>query len=172
LGLLGVSLLVHPGGQPQAHWAWGLGAILWAVTFWALGMAEAARFPQASDGIMASGAQMLTGGAVLLALAFILEQPRSVAFSALPPLAWGAWAYLVLLGSCAGYLSFNWLIKHEPPQLAGTYAFVNPVVAVFIGWALLDEPMDWSTGAATLLIVLAVAGLLGLKSKGPLPSEA
>jgi len=166
LGLLGVSLLVHPGGQPQAHWAWGLGAILWAVTFWALGMAEAARFPQASDGIMASGAQMLTAGAALLALSAALEHPAAVAFSALPPVAWGAWAYLVLLGSCAGYLSFNWLIKHEPPQLAGTYAFVNPVVAVLIGWALLDEPVGRATAAATACIVAAVAGLLRLRRQG------
>jgi drug/metabolite transporter (DMT)-like permease len=160
LGLLGVGLLVRPGSQPQAHWAWGLGAIVWAVTLWGVGIAEARRFPQASDAIMASGAQMASAGCVLLGVSALLEAPGQVALGALPQSAWGAWAFLVLLGSCAGYLSFHWLIQHEPPQLAGTYAFVNPVVAVLLGWAFLAEPLGWATLAATGLIVAAVAGLL------------
>lgn len=67
LGLGGVGLLLKPAGTPLAHWPWGLGAIAWAVLVWAVGMAEARRFVQSRDGVMASGVQMLSGGAAAAA---------------------------------------------------------------------------------------------------------
>jgi drug/metabolite transporter (DMT)-like permease len=127
---------------------------------WALGMSEAARFPQAADGLMASGVQMSCGGCVLLTLSSCLEHPLSLDYGSFAGALWAAWAYLVVFGSCVGYLSFNWLIKHEPPELAGTYALVNPVVAVLLGWAFLGEALGWTTALATLLIVGGVAGSL------------
>ena len=162
LGLVGVALLIKPGPQPLQHWGWGVAAIAWAVVVWAIGMAEASKFQQSPDGIMASGAQMATASVVLMAVA-ALREGTGPAWGSLPATAWGAWAYLIVFGSCVGYLCFNWLIKHEPPQLAGTYAFVNPMVAVLLGWALLGEGLGPKTLLASGFIVAAVAGLLRLK---------
>jgi drug/metabolite transporter (DMT)-like permease len=162
LGLLGVALLMKPDARPPEHWGWGVGAIAWAVALWAVGMAEAKRFEQSPDGIMASGAQMATASLVLLAVA-LWREGGGPDWAGLPAAAWGAWAYLVAFGSCVGYLCFNWLITHEPPHLAGTYAFVNPVVAVLLGWAFLGEGLGPKTLLASGLIVAAVAGLLRLK---------
>jgi drug/metabolite transporter (DMT)-like permease len=167
LGLAGVAVLVGPEGRGGPHGLWGLGAIAWAVLVWALGMAEADRVPQAQDGVMASGVQMLCGGVVLLALSACLEHPLSMDYAAIPWQSWAAWAYLVVFGSCVGYLSFTWLIKHEPPQLAGTYALVNPVVAVLLGWAFLGESVAWNTLLATLLIIGGVAGSLWFGPHSP-----
>lgn len=160
LGLAGVALLLGPEARTGPHPGWGLAAILWAVTLWGITMVESTRFEQSADRLMASGVQLAAAGLLLLALVPAFAPPAAVDWGALPWTAWAAWAYLSLVGSCVGYLSFNWLIHHEPPHLAGTYAFVNPVVAVFLGWWLLGEPLGWRTVAASGLIVAAVAGLL------------
>jgi drug/metabolite transporter (DMT)-like permease len=157
-----VALLIKADDRPLEHWGWGVAAITWAVVLWAIGMAEASRFEQSPDGIMASGAQMFTAGLVLISVA-MLKDGAGPNWAGLPAVAWGAWAYLIVFGSCIGYLCFNWLITHEPPQLAGTYAFVNPVVAVLLGWAFLGEGLGPKTLVATGMIVAAVAGLLWLK---------
>ncbi|HTB34657.1 MAG TPA: EamA family transporter [bacterium] len=162
LGLLGVALVMKPGAQPLRHWGWGVAAITWAVLVWAVGMVEAKNFEQSPDGIMASGAQMATASVLLLGVA-LWREGGGPDWGSLPAAAWEAWAYLVVFGSCVGYLFFNWLITHEPPHLAGTYAFVNPVVAVLLGWAFLGEGLGPRTLLASGLIVAAVAGLLRLK---------
>jgi drug/metabolite transporter (DMT)-like permease len=170
LGLLGVALLMRPEDQPLEHWAWGVAAITWAVVVWGVAMVEASRFEQCPDGLMACGVQMATASVVLMAVA-LLHEGRGPDWGSLPAAAWGAWAFLVVFGSCVGFLSFNWLIMHEPPQLAGTYAFVNPMVAVLLGWAFLGEGLGPKTLLASGLIVAAVAGLLRLRKTVPSVEE-
>lgn len=160
VGLAGVVVLVGPGGNTGAHWQWGLAAIAWVVVVWALAMSESGRFPQVEDGMMAAGVQMLCGGGVLLFLSAGAEHPFTFGYASLSWQSWAAWAYLVFLGACLGYVSFNWLIRNEAPQLVGTYAFVNPVLAVVLGWAFLGEPIGWNTFTAAVLIVGSVAGSL------------
>jgi drug/metabolite transporter (DMT)-like permease len=68
-----------------------------------------------------------------------------------------AFGYLVLVGSLVGFSTFVWLMKHSTPARTSTYAYVNPVVAVFLGWLILDEPISPRTIAAAAIIVVAVA---------------
>lgn len=163
VGLLGVALLLKHSPGSGEGWAWGVGAVLWCIGLWAVVIAESERFQLPADGQASSGAQMLVAGAGLLLLSAAFEAPAQVAWASVPAEALWAWAYLVVFGSCVGYLSFNWLLKHEPPHLVGTYAYVNPVVAVALGWLLLGEQVTGRTLLASALIVASVAGVVALR---------
>jgi drug/metabolite transporter (DMT)-like permease len=116
----------------------------------------------------AAAAQMMAGSVALGAVALARGEFSSWDFGATTPRAWAAFAYLVLVGSLAGYSSFVWLVKHTTAARAATYAYVNPVVAVFLGWLLLDEPVGPRTLAASAVILAAVVIVTLAKNKaGP-----
>ena len=74
--------------------------------------------------------------------------------------------YLIVFGSLVAYSAYTWLLRHAPPRITGTYAFVNPIVAVLLGWWLLDEPLGPRTVVAAVVIVVAVA-LIVLPRRDP-----
>ena len=99
---------------------------------------------------------MLAGGVLLIATAAILGEFRGFHIAAVTPRAWLALIYLIVAGSIIGFTAYVWLIHHESPTKVGTYAYVNPVVAVLVGFFLGGEALGARTVVGTLLVLVSV----------------
>jgi drug/metabolite transporter (DMT)-like permease len=108
---------------------------------------------------------MIAGSGALLLTAGLGGDFTRVDVARISPEAWQAFAYLVAIGSLIGFSTFVWLMKHSTPARVSTYAYVNPVVAVFLGWLLLKEPIGPRTLVASVIIVAAVAIITVQKSR-------
>jgi drug/metabolite transporter (DMT)-like permease len=164
LGLAGVIVLLSPktsaahSSSPLALAVLCFGTLSWACT-----MAEKKRVPQPQNVIMSTAFQMLGGGLFLLLVSAPWERPWALDFAAVPGSAWVAWVYLLAFGSCVGYGSFSWLMTVDPPELVGTYAYVNPIVAVLAGHWILGEALSVGILVSGALVLASVAGLLRLE---------
>jgi len=161
VGFGGVALLVRPGGSHT-----GAAVILLGTTAaWAIGSLYARGAPLPASPLRSASMQML-GAAVLLGIAGVLsgEAPdvHRKAFSPEPLLAF---AFLVVFGSLAAFSAYAWLLKNVRISIVSTYAFVNPVVAVVLGSAFLDEPLTRTTLTAGAAIVVAVVLIVSAKPK-------
>lgn len=155
VGLAGVLLLF---GSPEIdpRYTAGWVALLLASIAWAAGSLYS-RTAVLPAPLLATGMQMLAGGALLLLAGALTGEVRAIdpaAFSLRSVLALG---YLIVFGSLLGYSAYVWLLRVTPPALASTYAFVNPVVAVFLGWLLAGERVTPRIVLASLVIVGGVA---------------
>lgn len=154
IGLAGAALLVTPTGHGHLDLAGGL-VLLCAAAAWAAGSLYARRAPLPRRPLVSSSMQMLTGGAMLAVVAGASgELGRMHGVSATSILAL---LYLVLFGSILAYSCYAWLLRNARTSLVSTYAYVNPLVAVFLGWAIESEPIGPRTIVAGGLILLAVA---------------
>ena len=150
LGLLGVGLLNLEGnlrGSPA-----GAAALLLAPICWTFGSIWSRHLPIPS-GLMASATKMLTGGAVLLLFGMICGESLPSAPSGR---AVGAVIYLIVFGSLVAFSAYLFLLEHTRPALATSYAYVNPVIAVILGWWLAAEPITGRTLVAAAIIIAAV----------------
>jgi len=105
---------------------------------------------------MSSGAQMLAGGGLLLLTSLGLGEFRGFHLQSVSLEAWLALAYLIIAGSIVGFSAYVWLLYHESPTKVGTYAYVNPVVAVAVGYLLGGELIGPRTLLGTLLVLVSV----------------
>src|SRR5262249_17394128 len=121
---------------------------------WALGSILSHRWTLSVDVFTAAGWQMMLAGLVNTAIAAVTGQFTRAVWT---PSAIGATAYLVTCGSLIGFTAYIWLLDHVPPPKVATSAYVNPIVAVFLGWLLLHETVDAFTLAGTVVIVGSVA---------------
>jgi drug/metabolite transporter (DMT)-like permease len=156
VGLAGVALVARPAGQVEAsHWLAILGLQV-ATLSWTAGslfsQSVAKRLPLAS----AAAIEMLAGSLVIFAASLLFREDWSRMASA-SARAWGGVSYLVTFGSLVGFTAFAYCLNELPATTVGTYAYVNPVVAVFLGWLVLGEPLTPGLLAGGLLIVLSVA---------------
>lgn len=136
-------------------------AIVVAAILWGFGSIIQSRNPL-KIGLEASSAyQQMFGGMALLVTAALTREPLPQPI----PEAWMAWAYLVVAGSVFAFTSFVKALRLLPTTVVMTYAYVNPVIAVFLGWLLLREPLTAWTFGGTVLIVLGVAGVFYEKRK-------
>jgi drug/metabolite transporter (DMT)-like permease len=108
--------------------------------------------------------QMLGGSAVLALLALVSGELFRVRLAEISPESLAAIAYLIVIGSFVGYTAYVWLLRVAPISLVATYAYVNPVVAVFLGWLILAEPLEPRTIVAGAIIIVAVAVIV--RSRG------
>ncbi len=158
LGFAGVCILVAPGGGGAMH-VDPLGAI--AVTIsaisWAAGSLLSRKVPLPATPILSTSLQMLTGGAVLMAVAAATGEPARLDPAKISTHSLLALAYLIVFGAIVAYTAFVWLIRNAPPALASTYSYVNPLVAVFLGWALGGEALSSRIVLAAGVIVAGVA---------------
>jgi drug/metabolite transporter (DMT)-like permease len=106
---------------------------------------------------MASAIQMLAGSGSMLLTGWILGEGSQLHFGSVSPQSWLAFGYLVIVGSIVAFPTFVWLLEHCTPAKVSTYAYVNPVVAMFLGWAILGEPMNLRIFLAAAVIIGAVA---------------
>jgi len=169
LGFAGVVWLAAPwetaagGGLNLA----GVGAILGSCVFWSVGSIYSRHARHGADPFVAAALQMLCGGTALMFAAALHGDFASLRLAEITGRAWGAFSYLVLLGSLVGFSTFVWLMKHSTPARVATYAYVNPVVAVLLGWLILDEPITTRTLIASAIIVTAVVIITTEKSRSP-----
>jgi drug/metabolite transporter (DMT)-like permease len=157
IGFLGVVTLFWPtlaAGDGRSLWAQGM--VIAGTMTWALGTMIARRVPLPRSGLFNSGFTMLGAGLAFILVSLAFREPFRVDWGAIPMEAWLAVAYLAVFGSCIAFSAFAWLNRHAPPDLTSTYAYVNPVVAIILGYLLLREPITGWTIAGSILIVLSV----------------
>jgi drug/metabolite transporter (DMT)-like permease len=156
LGFVGAGLLVAPGlfrgGTKALHPIYS-GAVVLAAFSWAIGSVYMARHKGKVSPALGSGMQMFCGGLLLLAAGFVVGEARTFHWNAVSWHSLGALAYLFVFGSLIAFSTYVWLLKVEPPARVATYAYVNPVVAVLLGWWLADEPITALTLIAAAVIV-------------------
>jgi drug/metabolite transporter (DMT)-like permease len=156
VGLAGVALVARPEGDVgAAHWL-AIVALQVACLSWTTGSLYAQRVPDRLPLASAAAIEMLAGGLFALAGALLLGEEWS-AISSASAHAWGGVAYLVLFGSLVGFTAFAYCLNELPATTVSTYAYVNPVVAVVLGWLVLSEPLSPGLVGGGLLIVVSVA---------------
>ena len=170
LGFGGVILLVGPGdlggGGLSPLWA---GVLIFAALSWAIGSVYSRNAPLPKTPLLGSGMEMLAGGAFLLVASLISQewagfQPGNVSFLSLV-----SFIYLIVFGSLIGFSSYVWLLTKTTTARVSTYAYVNPVVAVFLGYFLAGEQLTLRTLLASSVIVIAVVVITTFKSRRTVP---
>ncbi|HEU5078288.1 MAG TPA: EamA family transporter [Opitutaceae bacterium] len=167
LGFVGVAWLAAPWetGAAQPLSIAGLVGILCACGFWAFGSIYLRHAKPSAPPFMASAVQMLMGSLALAFVAAVRGEFGLVDVSRISGHSWFAFVYLILIGSLVGFSTFAWLMKHSTPARVATYAYVNPVVAVILGYLLLDEPISRRTVFGAIIIVVAVVIVTTQKTK-------
>jgi drug/metabolite transporter (DMT)-like permease len=155
VGLAGVALVVVPGGEGSSS-AVGLALMLGATVSWSLGSFFGNRLPQPSDGFVAATWQMLSAGAFLLVLGAARGELGDVDPAAFSFESVAAWLYLAVFGTLIGFTAYAWLLRNAPISKVVTHQYVNPLVAIVLGAALLDEQLTVATALGAALIVGSV----------------
>jgi drug/metabolite transporter (DMT)-like permease len=159
LGFVGIVVLVGGGDvgggsnvSPIGAMVLILGSLSWAIgSFWS----RDARLPE--SGILTTGMEMLGGGALLLIVGALTHEFSQLDVRALSRASAIGLVYLIAFGSLVGFTSYIWLLDKVSPARLGTYAYVNPIVAVLLGWAFAGEVLSVRTGIAAAIVICAVA---------------
>lgn len=169
VGLGGVAVLVsrslNVGGAPIDEL--GAVALIFASISWSVASAMTRKLPLPQSKVMSSGAQMLAGGIFLALAAAALGEFRNFHPSAVSRGAWFSLLYLIVAGSIIGFTAYVWLIHHESPTKVGTYAYVNPIVAVLVGYFLGGEALSLRTILGTLCVLVSVIVITTTRAKKP-----
>jgi drug/metabolite transporter (DMT)-like permease len=174
IGFAGVTLLVWPAGDGANRF--DLGGVLILIVAplsWAHGSLYAARRAKLPPRpLTASGLQMLVGSAFLVGAATIAGEPGRFDVASVSAASALALGYLVVFGSMLAFTAYGWLLRHAPLSLVGTYAYVNPVVAVALGTLVLAEPLSPRTIVASVVILVAVAIIVTARGRLASPARA
>jgi drug/metabolite transporter (DMT)-like permease len=168
VGIGGVIILVSHSvgfGEGPINTSGALALVVAAIS-WSLASVLTRKLALPESKIMSSGAQMLAGGVLLTLTAAMLGEFRGFHIQAVSSGAWFALAYLIFAGSIIGFTAYVWLIHHESPTKVGTYAYVNPVVAVLVGYFLGGEALGARTVLGTLLVLVSVVVITATPRKG------
>jgi drug/metabolite transporter (DMT)-like permease len=177
IGIAGVAVLtsasLNLGGAPIDPA--GALALLIAAISWSISSALTRKLPLPSSKVMSSGAQMLAGGVFLALTAAALGEFHNFHPSTISRGVWLSLLYLIVAGSIIGFTAYVWLIHHESPTKVGTYAYVNPVVAVLVGYFLGGETLGRRTSLGTFGVLISVVVITLTPAKKPvaaLPMQA
>jgi drug/metabolite transporter (DMT)-like permease len=172
LGLLGMILLVRPQGDGSLD-PLGVAALIFATLSWAVGSVYSQRAKLPSSSLLSTGMQMLAGGFLFAVTSAIAGEPQRFDPSAVSLRSAGALLYLIVFGALVAYSAYSWLLRSAPPVLVSTYAYVNPVVAVLLGWALAGEKLTAGTlGAAAIILAgVVLLSLASTKTQGDGPPD-
>jgi drug/metabolite transporter (DMT)-like permease len=173
-GLGGVIVLVGPtmklSGAPLDRV--GAMALIAGAMSWSVASAMARKLPLPTSKAMSSGAQMLAGGVLLGLVSGALGEWRGFHPMDVSKGAWFALLYLVVAGSIIGFTAYVWLLHHESPTKVGTYAYVNPVVAVLVGYFLGGEALGLRTLLGTAFVLASVVVITTTRANKPAKEEA
>lgn len=134
----------------------GAAALIFASISWSIASVMTRKLKLPDSKVMSAGAQMLTGGILLTAAAAALGEFHNFHPAAVTREVWYALGYLIIAGSIIGFTAYVWLIHHESPTKVGTYAYVNPIVAVLVGYFLGGEALSTRTILGTLFVLVSV----------------
>jgi drug/metabolite transporter (DMT)-like permease len=157
VGFSGLAILMVPrmaGLRGTREELIGIGIQVLGTWLWTTGSIYSKRNPVKTDALVATGYEMLTAGVVLLGIGTVIGEWAHFTLTTK-----GAFtiAYLSVMGSCVAFTAFVWLLRNAPASKVMTYAYVNPVIAVFLGWLVLHEPVDGWVLAGMAVIVAGVA---------------
>ncbi len=168
LGMVGIAIMViRPGSTADGGKISiiGLLALVFAAFSWSVGslLSRSIRLPDSA--IQSTGMQMLTGGTLLLGASVFAGDWAVFNLQSITGRSLIALFYLISCGSIIGYSAYIWLLKNAEPTWVSTYAFVNPVVAVFLGWLIAGETLSVNTAVAALIIIAAVVIITVFRDK-------
>lgn len=155
VGLLGVGLLFLPGHTSGSSSVLASVLLILSAIGWAFGSWLVPRLSLPADALVLTGWQMVLGGAGVVILGLLAGETGDLRVPSLGPAV--AFVYLTFVPGLIGYVAFVWLLQNVPIGQASTYAYVNPVVAVFLGWLILDEQLTAMMLVAAAVIVISVA---------------
>jgi drug/metabolite transporter (DMT)-like permease len=170
LGFAGVALLLAPGSGSGGTIGGSLLIVL-ASASWAAGSFASPRLPLPVDPLVSTGWQMLFGGGVLAVAGLAAGETSDVTTSVFSTDALLSLGFLIVFGSLLAYSAYVWLLQHAPISEVATYAYVNPVIAVALGWAILGESFGTQTLIGAAIIVGSVA-IIVRKESAPRPTPA
>jgi drug/metabolite transporter (DMT)-like permease len=168
VGFAGMIMLVGPtgfgGGSVDLS---GALIVTLGSMSWAFGSIYARQAPLPKNPMMTTAMEMSSAGAVLLLGALVTGEAASIRWDQVTGRSVGALAYLIVFGSLVAFSAYVWLLKASTPALVSTYAYVNPVVAVFLGWMILGEPIT----ARVLVAAAIIIGAVAIITTGPKPGS-
>jgi len=176
LGFMGLVVLIGPGqitGSAGATPIWPALLVVAAALSWSVGSIYSKTLKVQASPMMMSALQMLAGFVLLMGAGFVRGEHVGFHPGAITWQSWIAWGYLVIVGSLIGFSAYIYVLRHATPAVASTYAYVNPMVAVFFGWAFGGEPLTREILIAAPMIVGAVILISWPRAKKPdeLPAE-
>lgn len=151
VGLLGVGGIFYDylASLTNPEFRFGILLTLIACISWAIGSVLTARWALKINFLYGAGYQMLFSGIIMTIVAMMMGQ--SVVMGDFNIELWGSLLYLIFIGSILGYSSYVFVLNNLPPSLASVYAYINPIVAVLLGWLILQEHLNWVTGISCLV---------------------
>lgn len=157
LGLAGVAVLLGRDTLSSKHgmFAGALACLVGAIS-WSVGIIYSRRSHLSGSPLLLSALSLLSGSVLLLTTGTLLGEARGFSFSQVTSRSWMALAYLIVFGSVIAFTAYNWLMEHYPPTFVATHTYVNPVIAVFLGWWLAGEKVTINVAIAAALVVVAV----------------
>jgi drug/metabolite transporter (DMT)-like permease len=167
IGFAGLGVLMVPRigglvGTPRQ--LTGIVIVIAGTWLWTAGSVISKKRPIRADAMVATGYEMLAAGAVLCTIATLSGDWDRLHFT---PQGLGALLYLIVIGSAMAFTAFVWLLRNAPASKVMTYAYVNPVVATFLGWAVLGERLDAWTLAGMVVIIAGVALTTSAPTRAP-----
>jgi len=159
LGFVGIAVLTGPELSSGIQDSSSLAIILVLVgtLSWSVGSLRSKMIPMPENLFMSSAVQMAFGGLMVTLIGLALGEGSDFSWSLMTERSLWAWVYLVVFGSFGAFSAYVWLLGNAPPKQISSYAFVNPVVAVFLGWWLADELVNARILTACVIMVSAVA---------------
>lgn len=174
IGFGGVFLLVGPAeftGSEQKFDTLGILLLLFSPFFWALGSIYARGADMPKSTLISTGMQMLTGSVALFIASLVRGELHGFSFQQVSVRSWEGLLYLITFGSLVGFASYGWLLHNAPVSLTSTYAYVNPIVAVLLGWLFANEELNARIVLASAIIIGSVA-FINYARKVPAKKEA
>jgi drug/metabolite transporter (DMT)-like permease len=167
IGLLGVGVLAAPGFSERGADGMAFGAVVLILgsISWAAGSIYSRQGARPASAEMSTALQMIAGSGALLIIALLGGELSRFELSAVTSRSFMGWAYLVTFGSLVGFTAYSYLLRETTPAKATTYAYVNPVVAVLLGWGFAHEPITMRTVVAAGIILASVA-IISLAASG------
>ena len=164
LGFAGVALLLLPGGSGGDTRFLSLLFLVLAAPCWALGSYLSKRRALPADPFLSTALQMMLGGAVSALAGVATGELGDLDVGSFSARSLAGFAYLIAIGSLVAFTAYVWLLQHAPISKVATYAYVNPVIAIFLGWAILSEHVTATIVAGAAIVVASVAGIVRRES--------
>jgi drug/metabolite transporter (DMT)-like permease len=172
LGFGGVAILVLPGDRPGGATALSIVLLVSAAAFWATGSFASTRLHLPRDPFLSTGIQMLCGGVWLVVAGTIGGEAANIDVARFSAASVWAFLYLIVFGSLLAFTAYVWLLQNAPISKVATYAYVNPVIAIILGWLILSERMTTNMLIGAAVIVASVAFIVSKEAHGAPAKES